>query len=92
MAHTRTEREPDRARLFLVRPDGNTNDWLVSEDGDTAAPQRFDSRESAVEAGKTLAQGHGPSLLRVLEQDGSVDDETSYGKDPLVTQLEKFGF
>ena len=76
-------------RVFTVRPDGDR--WLLSEIGDEK-PQAFAGCDEAVEAGKTLAQGSGPALLKVLDADGAVQSEASYERDPLVTQLEKFGF
>ena len=82
------ERAP---REFTVSFDRSSGQWLVSEPGDEK-PQVFNAREDAVEAAKKLAQGYGPSRLRVLTTDGSVDTETEYGADPVVTQLEKFGF
>ncbi len=76
-------------RVFTVRPNGEQ--WLLCESGDEKS-QAFASRDEAVEAGKTLAQGNGPALLKVLDTDGTVQSEANYERDPLVTQLEKFGF
>jgi hypothetical protein len=64
----------------------------VSEQGDSGLPQAFDDKDAALEAAKKLAQAFGPSRLRVETNDGKVDLECAYAKDPLVTQLEKFGF
>lgn len=78
-------------REFTVRFDDSDACWLVSEPGDDK-PQVFAAREEAVEAAKKLAQGYGPSRLRILATEGSVESEIEYDADPVVTQLEKFGF
>ena len=83
--------ENDSERVFIVRPAADGKRWHVMEPGD-ARPQEFDSKDAAIEAGKTLAQGHGPSKLQIQSSTGDVESSTAYGKDPLVTQLEKFGF
>lgn len=78
-------------RVFIVKPEGSGGEWLLFEPGDDQ-PQRYASQDAAVEAGKKAAQGHGPSRLEVQDADGRVASESRYDKDPLVTQLEKFGF
>lgn len=78
-------------RQFTVSFDASSDRWLVSEPEDEQ-PQSFAAKDEALEAAKKLAQGHGPSRLRVLNKDGSTDTEVEYGADPLVTQLGKFGF
>ena len=83
--------ENDRQRVFIVRPAADGKHWLVMEPGDER-PQEFESKDAAVEAGKTLAQGHGPSELQIQSSAGELESSTTYEKDPLVTQLEKFGF
>ena len=88
--HARSGMEPAQ-RTFTVRPAGEDDRWLLSEAGDEK-PQQFPTRAEAVEAGKKLAQGHGPARLQVFDSQGAVESETTYEKDPLVTQLEKFGF
>ena len=84
--------QPVNPRVFVVRPDSATEQWLVSEQGDAGPAQAFGNKDAAVEAAKKLAQAFGPSRLRVESGDGKVDLECAYDKDPLVTQLEKFGF
>ena len=78
-------------RLFFVAPDGGV--WRVYEQGDDSSTARaFPSKDSAIEAGKKLAQGFGPSLLKVLTTTGGIELEQPFEKDPLVEQLEKSGF
>jgi hypothetical protein len=79
-------------RVFVVRLDPAAEQWLVSEEGDSAPAQAFDSKDAALEAAKKLAQAFGPSRLRVENRRGNVDLDCAYDKDPVVTQLEKFGF
>jgi hypothetical protein len=78
-------------RAFTVRPAAEGAAWLVEEPGDER-PQQFATRDDAVEAGKTLAQAHGPSTLQVRDRAGGIEAEMTFEEDPLVTQLEKFGF
>ena len=78
-------------RSFIVRPALEGDAWLVEEPGD-ARPQQFSTRDDALEAGKKLAQAHGPSTLQVHDLAGNTELEMTYEEDPLVTQLEKFGF
>lgn len=92
---TTSDRDSDQQanpRVFVVRPDSTGNQWLVCEQDDSGFPQAFDDKDAAMEAAKKLAQAFGPSRLRVENSDGTVDLECAYDKDPLVTQLEKFGF
>ena len=78
-------------RVFLVTPEGDN--WRVSEEGDAPGEGRqFQRKDEAIEAAKKLAQGFGPSLLRVQTAGGAVELEQTFGKDPLVDQLQKTGF
>jgi len=52
--------------------------WAASiEEG--AACQTFDERYPALEWAHRWAQSHRPSLVRVLRQDGIIEDEWAYG-------------
>lgn len=79
-------------RVFYVGLEPGGGKWLVTEAGDDSTRDAFDTSDEAVEAAKKLAQAYGPSRLLVHKSDGSLDYETAYEQDPLVTQLEKFGF
>ena len=78
-------------RVFVVSPNGRT--WRLYEEGDASdRGQEFDRKDDAIEAGKKSAQGFGPAVLRIESEPGVVELEQVFDKDPLVTQLEKFGF
>ena len=79
-------------RVFYVRREETAGKWVVTEAGDESTRSEFESSAEAVEAAKKLAQAHGPSRLLVHKTDGSLDYETTYDEDPLVTELQKFGF
>lgn len=65
--------------------------WAVAEDG-LEGRDVYGTREAAVEAGKKLAQARGPSRLQIHDERGGVAFEQTFDKDPLVRDLEQYGF
>jgi hypothetical protein len=52
--------------------------WAAGVEGGAEGPS-FDERYSALEWAHRWAQSHRPSLVRVLRQDGIIEDEWAYG-------------
>jgi Uncharacterized protein conserved in bacteria (DUF2188) len=55
-----------------------SGEWVASVEAG-AARQTFNERYPALEWAHRWAQSHRPSLVRVLRQDGIVEDEWAYG-------------
>lgn len=82
----------DTHTVYHVSPESHGHRWLVAEEGTNGTTDAYEQRDEAIEAAKTLAQAHGPATVKVHTADGGLEYERDYGKDPLVEQLEKFGF
>ena len=71
---------PKRTRYHVV-PDGD--DWKVEKEGASRASARCDTKHDAVDRGRDLAKGQGPSQLIIHKKDGVIQEERTYGgKDP----------
>ena len=63
--------------VYLVLP--GESGWVVQREGNTRATSAHPTKAEAVRAGRDLARDHAPSRLVVHKQDGSVQDEFTYG-------------
>lgn len=71
---------PLRKRYHLV-PDGK--DWKLEVEGAQRATRRFDKKKKGLKASPGIARGSEPSQLIVHRQDGTIQEERTYGgKDP----------
>ena len=58
------------------------DEWHVLKDNDLESQGRFGSKSDAVEFGRDLAMREEQGQLRVAAMDGSVQSESTFGKDP----------
>ncbi len=56
--------------------------WQVKGEGAKRAAGVFDTKAEAVKAGVQIAQNQPLGELRIHRQDGTIQDERTYGKDP----------
>ena len=67
--------------VFHVVPDASATRWIVSrENGDLR--KEFDTKQEAEEFAKNRAQQFELSQVKVHKQDGNMEYESTYGKDP----------
>lgn len=66
-------------RVWYVKP--HTNGWIVVEQG-SGTGQVFPTKDAAIAYGRKIASQHAPSQLKVMRQDGTFQDEATYGQDP----------
>lgn len=65
------------ANIHVVNKDGS---WQVEEEGGSGSLSQHPTRDEAVEAGKSAAQGRKVELL-VHREDGTIGERDSYGHD-----------
>lgn len=65
-------------KLYWVSPD--SGDWKVTHEGRTLS--RHYLKTAAVDAGVKVAKANIPSSLRIMRQNGTIEDERTYGADP----------
>ncbi|MFO8008317.1 MAG: DUF2188 domain-containing protein [Candidatus Brocadiia bacterium] len=69
-----------RKRYYVnPRPDGK---WEVKAEGASRASSVHDRKQDAVQQGRQIARRHRPSQLIIKKQDGTIQAEYTYGKDP----------
>ena len=56
--------------------------WNVKKEGGIRSSGHFASKEQAVERGRTLARSTGLGQLKVHKENGKIQTEHTYGKDP----------
>jgi hypothetical protein len=56
--------------------------WDVKKEGGERASGHFDTKADAVGRGKELAKSGGLGQVKVHDQDGKIQLEHTYGKDP----------
>lgn len=66
--------------VYEVAPDGSQ--WTVKRRGAGQAAGRFDRKQPAIDRGVQLCKTHKPSQLVIKRQDGTIQDERTYGDDP----------
>jgi len=66
---------------YHVAPDSDGG-WKVKKKGDQRASGVFDRRSDAVGLGKELAKKAPLGQIKIHKQDGKIQTEHTYGKDP----------
>lgn len=56
-------------------------DWKVTREGGTVLSTHA-NKDDAIKAAVTLAKANEPSQVKVQKQDGTWDEERTYGQDP----------
>jgi hypothetical protein len=70
----------NKRRVYDVSPKGN--EWTVKERGAARALGNFDKKVEAVERAREVAKKQTTSQVVIRKQDGSIQTEHTYGKDP----------
>lgn len=65
-----------------VRITPNGEKWKVKVDGNQRPNGLFDRKVDAVEAGRDIAKGAEKGQLIIHKQNGQIQTEYTYGKDP----------
>jgi hypothetical protein len=68
--------------VYHVIPNLGSRAWLVVLEGNDRFRLEYRTKEAAVEAATELAREQEPSQVRVHSDQGKVDYQTSYGRDP----------
>ena len=66
--------------IYDVSP--HDGEWQVKRRGASRAASVHDLKEDAIEAGRKLALANQPSQLVIRRQDGTIENEWTYGDDP----------
>ena len=66
---------------YYVNPAGNGN-WEVKKGGASKASVVFENKTDAVDRGRELAKGSPLGQLVIRKQDGTIQTEHTYRKDP----------
>lgn len=66
---------------YHVTPAGNS-DWKVKKEGASKASGVFKNKTDAVDKGRDFAKGSGLGQLIIHKQDGTIQTEHTYRKDP----------
>jgi hypothetical protein len=69
-----------KRRVYDVSPKGDQ--WVVKERGADRAVGIFDNKSDAVTKGAEVARNQGNSQIVIRKQDGSIQSERTYGRDP----------
>lgn len=69
-----------KRRTYDVSPKGN--EWTVKERGADRAVGNFDRKAEAVERAHEVAKNQPLSQVVIRKQDGSIQTEHTYGRDP----------
>lgn len=67
-------------RIYDVAPRGDR--WAVKERGGARAIGVFDDKSAAVARAAQVARRHRESQIVIRRQDGTIQDERTYGNDP----------
>jgi len=71
---------PKRATYHVTKnQDGG---WDVKKEGAQRASGHFDNKQQAVSRGKELAKGRPIGQIKIHGQNGKIQTEHTYGKDP----------
>lgn len=69
-----------KRRVYDVSPRGDQ--WVVKERGAERAVGVFDNKADAVARGAEVGKNQGNSQVVIRKQDGSIQSERTYGRDP----------
>ena len=70
-----------RNRYWVVW-NANDKQWQVTKTGNDRAIKNFDTKEPAIDYGVDIAKENRPSQLTIKNQNGEIDREHTYNKDP----------
>lgn len=56
--------------------------WDVKKEGGQISSGHFDTKDQAIDRGKELAKAGGHGQIKIHGQDGKIQTEHTYGKDP----------
>ena len=68
--------------VYLVLPESAGSRWLVLREHNRWFRETYRTRAEAVAAGRSRAEGHEPSQLKVLTSDGQLEYQCTYGSVP----------
>lgn len=68
--------------VYHVVPDKNTGDWKLKKQGSDRALKTFDNKQDAIDRGRQIAKYQELGQLKIHKQDGTLQTEYTYGKDP----------
>lgn len=63
--------------VYEIAPDGN--DWTVKRRGAERAAARFEDKQPAIDRGVELCKTSNPSQLVIKRENGTIQDERTYG-------------
>lgn len=63
-----------------VGPQGDQ--WYLKRQGAERAASLHNRKEDAIEAGASMGRANQPSQLLIKQEDGTIEDERTYGSDP----------
>jgi len=69
-----------KRRIYNVGPDGDQ--WKVKERGAKRAVGDFDNKADAIDRAKEVAKNQPLAQVVIRKQDGSIQTEYTYGRDP----------
>ena len=80
------KRRPKMAKkkrtVVYVNPNKKKGGWDVQKQGNKRPSKHFETKEPAIQYGKTLAKGSGPGQLKIKKQNGRIQTEYTYKDDP----------
>jgi len=68
--------------VFYVNPNKKRGGWDVKKQGEKRARKHFDNKSEAIPFGKQLAKKSGLGQIKIKKQNGRIQTEHTYGKDP----------
>jgi hypothetical protein len=66
-----------RKQYFVVP---HSTNWQVKHEGSVLSTHVL--KADAIDAGVKVAKANEPSQLKIMRQDGTIEDERTYGNDP----------
>jgi hypothetical protein len=68
--------------VYFVSPNSDRGGWDVKREGAERASKHFETKADAIGFGKQVAQKSDLGQLKIQKQDGKIQTEYTYGKDP----------
>ena len=70
-----------KRKVYHVTPDSEGG-WDVEKEGGQRPSGHFDKKSDAIDRGKELAKSGPLGQIKIHKQDGTIQTEYTYGKDP----------
>jgi len=70
-----------KRKVYHVTKNGGGG-WNVRKEGGQRSSGHFDTKDNAIVRGKDLAKSGGYGQIKIHGQDGKIQTEHTYGKDP----------